>query len=74
MDAQAVADKVSREIERICKKYNCEIGVWLSWRDLMHNFDIMKKDASVNELQFGLQIRLDNGTDDKDQKGDKGAA
>ena len=72
MEADKIAEKVSKELERICKKYNCEIGVWLTWRDLLHNFDLMKKDTSLNELQFGLQIRLDNGTNDKGEKGNTG--
>jgi hypothetical protein len=71
MEADKIADKVSKELERICKKYNCEIGVWLTWRDLLHNFDLMKKDNSLNELQFGLQIRLEDAND-QSEKGNKG--
>ena len=74
MEAEKIAEKVSKELERICKKYNCEIGVWLTWRDLLHNFDLMKKDTSLNELQFGLQIRLDDGANDKGEKGNTGTA
>lgn len=64
---EKVAEKVAGEIDKICQKYNCEIGVWLSWRDLLANFEHMKKDPNINELQFGLQIRFD--ADDKDKTG-----
>lgn len=72
MMPEKVAESVSREIERICKKHKCEIGVWLSWRDLLHNFDAMKADPNLNELHFGLQIRI-HGTNDKDKASDKSA-
>lgn len=62
MTPEQIADKAAKEIDKICKKYNCEIGVWLSWRDLIHNFDIMKADPKINELNFGLQIRI-NGSE-----------
>jgi hypothetical protein len=74
MTPDKIADKVAKEIDKICQKYNCEIGVWLTWRDLINNFDIMKKNAELNELQFGLQIRLEDGVKDKNKTRDEGAA
>lgn len=57
-EAEQIAAKVGKEIDRICKKYKCEIGVWLTWRDLLYNFDQVKKTPGVDELKFGLEIRL----------------
>ena len=72
MTPEQIAEKVGREIEAICKKHGCEVGVWLSWRDLLHNFEVMKTDPKLNELQFGLQIRIHGN--DKDKKSKKGSA
>lgn len=58
MAPEKIAESVGKEIEKICKKHNCEIGVWLNWRDLQYNFDQMKADPALNELKFGLEIRL----------------
>ena len=73
MDPEKVADKFAAELDKLCKKYGCEVGVWLSWRDLLHNFEIMKSDSNLNELKFGLQIRIPNGTklSDKDTANDE---
>ncbi len=68
------AEKVAKELEKLQKKYDCKIGVWLTWRDLMHNFDIMKKDINLDELEFGLQIRIENGIDTKNKTSDKDTA
>ncbi len=65
-----IADEFAKELDALCKKYNCEVGVWLTWRDLLHNLDILKRDPNVNELLFGLQIRI-HEPDDKDKKGNK---
>jgi hypothetical protein len=54
------AEAIASQIEKLCKKYNCRIGVWLTWRDLLHNFDIAKKDPKINELEFRLQVRFEN--------------
>jgi len=70
--AEIVAEKVGNEIERICKKYNCEIGVWLNWRDLMFNFDQLKKDPTMNELKFGLEIRIHEEVSDTAHSNNKG--
>jgi hypothetical protein len=69
-----VADKVAEEIQNICIKYKCELGVWLSWIDLLNNFDLMKKDSTINELNFGLQIRLENGTNNQSKTSDTSTA
>ena len=70
MKPQQTADKVAKEIDKICKKYNCELGVWLTWRDIIKNFDLMKENPELNELRFGLQIRIPDGKNatDKDNK------
>lgn len=70
MIPEKIAESVAKEIDQICAKHKCEIGVWLTWRDLLHNFDAMKADPKINELHFGLQIRI-HGTDDKDKTGNK---
>lgn len=69
---QQIAEEVAAQIEAIEKKYNCQLGVWLTWRDLLHNFDVMKKEPKLNELQFSLQIRLPDGSEDEATPGDKG--
>ena len=73
MTPDKIAEKVSKELDKLCKKYNCDVGVWLTWRDLMHNLDQMKARKGFNEAHFGLQIRI-HGTDDKDKKSNKGTA
>jgi hypothetical protein len=59
-------NKVAAEIEKICKKYDCQLGVWLTWRDLAHNLQKMQDTPGFDEAQFGLQIRFEN----KDNGGD----
>lgn len=54
------AEIIGREVEKLCKKHGCQIGVWLNWRDLLHNFEAVKNDQNINELHFGLQVRFDN--------------
>lgn len=58
MAPEKIAENVWKEIDNLCKKYNCEIGVWLNWRDLQYNFDQMKNDPKLNELKFGLEVRI----------------
>ena len=72
MTPEQIAEKVAVEIDKIEKKYKCQIGVFLTWRDLLHNFELMKKEPELNELKFGLQIRLADGTSDETTQGDKG--
>lgn len=67
---QQIAEKVAAQIQSIEKQYNCQLGVWLTWRDLLHNFDLMKKEPKLNELQFSLQIRLPDA-EDETTPGDK---
>lgn len=62
-DKQATADKVGAEISRIEAKYNCKLGVWLTWRDLIHNLEIMKTNKQMDIAQFGIQIQFTNGTE-----------
>lgn len=74
MTPEQVANKFSADLDKLCKKYGCEVGVWLSWRDLMHNFEIMRSDPNLNELMFGLQIRIPDGDNIKSKKGNEGTA
>lgn len=62
MTPEEIAEEVADKVEKLCAEYNCEIGVWLSWRDILHNFDAMKANPELNELNFGLQIRI-HGTE-----------
>jgi len=72
MEAHIVAEKVAKEIDKIRQKYKCEIGVWLTWRDLLYNFEVMRKENGLNELHFGLQIRIENGNNDQDKTNNGG--
>ena len=73
MTPDKVAENVGKEIDKICKKYGCEIGIWLNWRDLIYNFDQMKNDPKLNELKFGLEIRIhDKETNDTMSPDNKG--
>ena len=65
MTPEKKAEVIGREVEKLCKKHGCEIGVWLTWRDLLHNFEKAKKDTNINEFHFGLQVRFDNEPTDK---------
>jgi hypothetical protein len=58
MTHQEKADKIMGELQRIEKKFGCEIGVWLSWRDLYHNFDAMRKDPKIDNAKFPLQVKF----------------
>ncbi len=70
MTPEETAENFANDLDELCKKYGCNVGVWLSWRDMLHNFDIMKQDPKMDELHFGLQIRI-HGADDKDKTGNK---
>ena len=61
------AEKIGKELDRLCKKYDCQIGVWLSWQDILANLDMMKKNQ-LDQLSFGLQIQLKNVSTDNDIK------
>ena len=65
MKPEKKAEAFGKDLEKLCKKYGCRAGVWLTWRDLLHNFEIAKKDPNINELEFGLQVRFDNEPTDK---------
>lgn len=53
-----IIEQVSKEVGDICKKYNCQLGVWMDWRELFTNFEAIKKDPSISEMFFGLQIKF----------------
>ena len=72
-DPNEIADQVTRELDAICKKYNCQLGIWLTWRDILHNLDKMKSTPGFDEAYFGIQIRLPDGKNET-KKGDKGPA
>lgn len=58
MEHQKIADKVAAEIDKICKKYNCQLGVWLTWRDMEGNLKKMRETTGFDEADFGIQIRF----------------
>jgi hypothetical protein len=70
---EQTAERVAKELDKLCRKYKCKVGVWLTWRELYHNFMIMQKTPEFDEAEFGLQIRLEDANTDKDKKGNKGA-
>jgi hypothetical protein len=55
---EQIADKFAIELDSLCKKYRCSVGVWLTWRDLESNLDKMRKTPGFDEAEFGLQIRF----------------
>jgi hypothetical protein len=63
MTPGGLAEQVAGEIDAICQRYGCEIGVWLTWRDLLHNLEIARTTPGLDVLNFGLQIRIKNGTE-----------
>ena len=71
MTNEEKAKKIDEAIGRICKKYDCEIGVWLTWEHLLNNIHHMKMNPNLEHLVFPLQIKLkSDGTNDTEQKGD----
>jgi hypothetical protein len=58
MKPEQIADKVAKEIEKISNKYNVEIGVWLTWRDMEANLSKMREIKGFDEANFGVQIRF----------------
>jgi len=54
-------DQIIKELQKVCTKHGCDLGVWLTWRDLIANFEEMKKNPDFNEAFFGLQIRFKDG-------------
>jgi hypothetical protein len=58
---QKKAEKVSAEIAKIEAKYNCKLGVWLTWRDMMRNLDTMRDNIGMDIAQFGVQIQFNHG-------------
>lgn len=61
---QLIADKVAEEIQSIQAKYNCKLGVWLTWRDMEGNLSKMRETPGFDEAEFGIQIRFDNESKD----------
>lgn len=61
---QLIADKVAEEIQAIQAKYNCKLGVWLTWRDMEGNLSKMRETPGFDEAEFGIQIRFDNESED----------
>jgi hypothetical protein len=65
---ELIAQEVSQAINDLREKYGCELGIWLNWRDLIHNFELLKANPNLNELHFGIQIRIPNGSNNEIQK------
>jgi hypothetical protein len=57
-DHQEIADKVAKDIDKLQKKYNCSLGVWLTWRDMEGNLSKMRETPGFDEAEFGIQIRF----------------
>ncbi len=68
MTIEEKAKKVSKEIDKIMKKYNCQLGVWRTWEDLLLNINQMKQNPELKELYFTLQIKEveENGEESTD--------
>jgi hypothetical protein len=58
MIKEEIANKIAADIEMICKKHKCDIGIWLSWRDMEATLEKMRKTPKFDEAHFGLQIRF----------------
>lgn len=75
MTNEEKAQKIDQAISKLCKKYDCEIGVWLTWDDLLNNIHHLKMNPTLDHLGFTLQIKLkENGTNDTEQAGDTSGA
>jgi hypothetical protein len=67
MDYEKLALAVQKDIEKLEKKHGVKLGVWLSWRDLARNLDALKMNHDLEELNFGLQLRIEtNGKESDD--------
>lgn len=64
-DYEQIANKVAKDIERLEVKHKCKLGVWLTWRDLENNLKIMRDTPNFDEAHFAINIRFENGIDDK---------
>jgi glutamine phosphoribosylpyrophosphate amidotransferase len=72
---EKVAVKISKYLEKVCKQEGCDIGIWLSWDDLLRAVDTMKKNPQFTEIKGEIQIRWsDNGSNDTDQADDASGA
>lgn len=74
MAPEQIAERLAKEISKLEKEYGVQLGVWMNWRDLYGNLDVLKNHPEVNELHFGLQIRFENEPDDKDKESNTGTA
>ncbi len=70
-EQELIANEVADTISKIEAKYKCKLGVWLTWRDLIHNFDKIKAEPDLNELHFGLHIRFENEPTNKIKKSNR---
>jgi isoleucyl-tRNA synthetase len=66
MTPEQTAEKIAKEVIKLEKKYGVQLGVWMDWRDLYCNLDVLKTHPEINELHFGLQIRFENEPNNKD--------
>lgn len=51
-------NSIEAELREIEKKYNCELGCWLSWRDLIHNLRVMENTPGFDEAKFKIDVKL----------------
>jgi len=61
MSPEDIADNFATEVQALCEKYNCRVGVWLSWRDMEATLKTMRETPGFDEAEFGLQIRIEDG-------------
>jgi len=67
---EQVAKQVGGYLEKICKKNACNMGVWLTWEDLIRAVDYMRKNPQVGEIMYDLQIKFENGSNDQNKADD----
>ncbi len=73
---EKVAVKIGKYLEKVCQQEGCDIGIWLSWDDLLRAVDTMKKNPQFTEIKGELQIRWsdDDGSNDNSQEDDASGA